>query len=59
MRTFLGLKFCSDFFWVRDFGKEFFGVDKRETKGSHFYVKQLYQFHLLKKGGRKICLEFS
>ena len=22
---FLGLKFCSDFFWVRDFGKDFFG----------------------------------
>ena len=22
---FLGLKFCSDFFWVRDFGKNFFG----------------------------------
>ena len=21
---FLGLKFCSDFFWVRDFGKDFF-----------------------------------
>ena len=25
LRTFLGLKFCSDFFWVRDFGKDFFG----------------------------------
>ena len=22
---FLGLKFCSDFFWVRDFGKDFLG----------------------------------
>ena len=22
---FLGLKFCSDFFWVRDFGKDIFG----------------------------------
>ena len=25
LSTFLGLKFCSDFFWVRDFGKDFFG----------------------------------
>ena len=25
LRTFLGLKFCSDFFWVRDLGKDFFG----------------------------------
>ena len=25
----MGLKFCSDFFWVRDFGKDFFGVDKK------------------------------
>ena len=22
---FLGLKFCSDFFWLRDFGKDFLG----------------------------------
>ena len=43
---FLGLKFCSDFFWVRDFGKDFFGgLTKSETQGSDFYVKQLYQFH--------------
>ena len=57
---FLGLKFCSDFFWVRDFGKDFFGGwQKAKTQGSRFYVKQLYQFHLLKKGGRKNCLEFS
>ena len=40
---FLGLKFCSDFFWVRDFGKDFFwGLTKSETQGSRFYVKQLY-----------------
>ena len=39
----MGLKFCSDFFWVRDFGKDFFwGLTKRETQGSRFYVKQLY-----------------
>ena len=38
----MGLKFCSDFFWVRDFGKDFFGVDKKGTQGSRFYVKQLY-----------------
>ena len=38
----MGLKFCSDFYWVRDF----------ETQGSRFYVKQLYQFYLLKKDGR-------
>ena len=25
LRIFLGLKFCSDFFCVRDFGKDFFG----------------------------------
>ena len=57
---FLGLKFCSDYFWVRDFGKDFFGeLTKSKTQGSRFYVKQLYQFHLLKKGGRKNCLEFS
>ena len=45
---FLGLKFFSDFFWLRDFGKDFFGgLTKSETQGSDFYVKQLYQFHLL------------
>ena len=26
------------------------GLTKSETQGSRFYVKQLYQFHLLKKG---------
>ena len=25
LRTFWVLKFCNDFFWVRDFGKDFFG----------------------------------
>ena len=40
--------------------RTFFGVEKKsKTQGSRFYVKQLYQFHLLKKGGRKSCLEFS
>ena len=42
----MGLKFCSDFFWVRNFGKDFFlgggGLTKSETQGSRFYVKQLY-----------------
>ena len=38
----------SDFFWVRDFGKDSLGLTKSETQGSLFYVKQLYQFHLLK-----------
>ena len=34
---------------MRDFGKEYFwGFTKSETYGSRFYVKQLYQFHLLK-----------
>ena len=28
----MGLKFCSDFFWVRDFGKDIFGgLTKSET----------------------------
>ena len=28
----MGLKFCSDFFWVRDFGKDvFLGLTKSET----------------------------
>ena len=39
----MGLKFCSDYFWVRDFGKDFLGgLTKSETQGSRFYVKQLY-----------------
>ena len=39
----MGLKFCSDIFWVRDFGKDFFwGSTKGETQGSLFYVKQLH-----------------
>ena len=25
LRTFFGFEICSDFFWVRDFGKDFFG----------------------------------
>ena len=29
LRT-LGLKFCSDFFWARDFGKDFFGGRQKE-----------------------------
>ena len=57
---FLGLKFCSDFFWVRDFGKDFFGVwQQAKPRVLVSYVKQLYQFHLLKKGGCKNCLKFS
>ena len=32
----MGLKFCSDFFWVRDFGKDFFGVDKKRNPGFSF-----------------------
>ena len=25
LRTFFGFEFCNDFFWVRDFGKDFLG----------------------------------
>ena len=32
----MGLKFCSDFFWARDFGKDFFGVDKKRNPGFSF-----------------------
>ena len=34
---FWGLKFCRDFFWVRDFGKDLFLLlTKSETQGSRF-----------------------
>ena len=57
---FLGLKFCSDFFWVRDFGKDFFGGwEKAKPRLGFSFLCQTIQFHLLKKGGRKNCLEFS
>ena len=41
LRTFLGLKFCSDFFWVRDFGKDLFGVDKKRNSGFSFLCQTI------------------
>ena len=46
----MGLKFCSDFFWVRDFLRTFFGVDKKR-KVSRFYVKQYYCIMMQKLSG--------
>ena len=41
----MGLKFCSDFFWVRDFGKDFFwgggGVDKKRNPGFSFLIQTI------------------
>ena len=38
---FWGLKFCSDFFWVRDFGKEILGVDKKRNPGFSFLFQTI------------------
>ena len=32
------MKFYSDFFWVRDFGKDFFGVVKKRNPGFSFLL---------------------
>ena len=48
----LGLKFCSDFFWVKDFGKDFFGGWKKRNPGFSFLCQTIVSWH-------KNCLEFS
>ena len=37
----MGLKFCSDFFWVRDFGNDFLGVDKKRNPGFSFLCQTI------------------
>ena len=37
----MGLKFCSDFFWVRDFGKDSSGVDKKRNPGFSFLCQTI------------------
>ena len=47
----MGLKFCSDFFWVRDFCKDFLrGLTKRETQGSRsFLIQTIVSFSFTKE----------
>ena len=45
LRTFLGLKFCSDFFWVRDFGKDFsWGSQKAKPRALVFMSNNCISF---------------
>ena len=45
----MSLKFCSDFFWVRDFGKDFFGVDKKQNPGFSFLCETIVSVSFTKE----------
>ena len=46
----MGLKFCSDFFWVRDFGKDVFGgVDKKRNPGFSFLCQTIVSVSFTKE----------
>ena len=52
----MGLKFCSDFFWVRDFGKDFFGVDKKRNPGFSFLSQTIVSVSFTKeRRTQKLC----
>ena len=45
----MGLKFYSDFFWVRDFGRTFLGVDKKRNPGFSFLCQTIVSVSFTKE----------
>ena len=45
-RTFLGLGILQLLFFGKRLWRTFWGLTKNVTQGSHFQLKQSYQFHL-------------
>ena len=45
----MGLKFCSDFFWVTDFGKDFLWVDKKRNPGFSFLSQTIISVSFTKE----------